>query len=297
MTVGIFWHPDVFLHDQHAHHAAMARNRMETIARAVLDLERVRPVLAEPATFEQMALAHDPDYLTQLFSSVALRDGENIALALDTEMNRHTWRALELSAGAACQAVDAVLAKQVAHAFNPVYAGHHAQYRGADGFCFVNTAMVAALHAQARGLKRVAVLDFDVHSGNGTVLGLLGRPEFLFAETYQKGYPGPFLQRTQRPAHILRKKCNSRRDVLRSWLSMFESVRQWRPELVIVSAGFDAHHADPLGTLGLLNGDYEWLAASLRTLGAPVVATLEGGYSVPDVARCAALFVKTLAEG
>lgn len=297
MTVGIFWHPDVFLHDLHAHHAAMDRNRMESVALAVLGLENVRPQLAEPATFEQLSLAHDPDYLHQLFSSVALRDGERMALAPDTELNRHTWRALTLSAGAACQAVDAVLAKQVSHAFNPVYAGHHAQHHGADGFCFVNTALVAALHAQARGLKRVAVLDFDVHSGNGTVMGLLERPEFLFAETYQKGYPGPFLQRTPRPAHILRKKCDSRRDVLRGWLSMFETVREWRPELVVVSAGFDAHHADPLGKLGLQDSDYEWLAASLLTLGAPMVATLEGGYSVPDVARCAALFVNTLAQG
>lgn len=297
MTVGIYWHPDVFAHDQHAHHAAMAHNRIEAVATALLGIAGVRPQLAEPATFDEMARAHDQDYLLQLFSSVALPDGEQLVLAPDTALNQHTWEALTLSAGAACQAVDAVLERKVAHAFNPVYAGHHAEHRGAGGFCFVNMALVAAFHARARGVKRIAVLDFDVHSGNGTVMGLLDKPEFLFAETYQKGYPGAFLQHTNRPAHILRKKCDSRRDVLRAWLGMFESVREWQPELVVVSAGFDAHHADPLGTLGLHDADYEWLASNLLTLGAPVVATLEGGYSVPDLARCAARFVNTLAQG
>jgi acetoin utilization deacetylase AcuC-like enzyme len=220
-----------------------------------------------------------------------------MTLAPDTELNRYSWRALTLSAGAACQAVDAVLARQVAHAFNPVYAGHHAARSSADGFCFVNTALVAAFHARACGVGRIAVLDFDVHSGNGTISGLVAQPDILFAETFQPGYPGAIFQKTLRPAHILRKKCLERRDFLRAWHGFFDSLRAWRPDLVIVSAGFDAHRADPLGTLKLLDEDYVWLARGLLTLDAPVVASLEGGYSVPDVARCAALFVDTLGRG
>lgn len=297
MTVGIFWHPEVFLHDQHANHRAMASNRIAHIAEAVLACVDVRAVVALPAAREQLARAHDPDYLAHLASSAQLADGETMTLALDTELNRYSWRALTLSAGAACQAVDAVLAREVAHAFNPVYAGHHAAYTGADGFCFINTALVAAFHARARGAARVALVDFDVHSGNGTINGLMARPEFLFAETFQPGYPGAFFQKTPRPEHILRRKCLERRDFLRAWHGFFETLRAWAPDLVIVSAGFDAHRADPLGTLKLLDEDYAWLAHGLRTLAAPVVATLEGGYSVPDVARCAALFVETLARG
>lgn len=295
MTVGIFWHPDIALHDRHACHAAMAENRIESIADAVCAVPGTCTFNATPATLEQMVRAHDPDYLAHLASSVTLRAGEQLTLAPDTALNRHTWRALTLSAGAACQAVDAVMSGNLVHAFNPVYAGHHAAYTGADGFCFVNTALVAAFHAQATGAQRIAVLDFDVHSGNGTINGLMARPEFLFAETFQAGYPGAFLQKTPRPEHILRKKCSERRDFLRAWHGFFETLRGWHPDIVVVSAGFDAHRADPLGTLKLLDEDYAWLARGLLTLDAPVVASLEGGYSVPDVARCAALFVNTLA--
>ena len=296
-ATAIYWHPSIFLHDLHANHAAMDARRIETVAHTLLSLEDVQPALAEPATPEQLGRAHHPAYLAYLATSASLPDGERIVLAPDTVLNRHTWRALQLSAGAACQAVDAVLAKRVAHAFNPVYAGHHADYEGADGFCFVNTVLVGALHAQARGVQRIAVLDFDVHSGNGTIMGLLDRPEFFFAETYQPGYPGAFMQRINRPAHILRKKCENRPDVLKAWSGFFDSLKAWQPELVMVSAGFDAHRADPLGMLGLVDADYAWLANGLLSLDAPVVATLEGGYSVPDVARCATLFVNTLAQG
>jgi acetoin utilization deacetylase AcuC-like enzyme len=295
----VYWHPDIFLHDLHANHAAMDVERIATVARAVLALENVQPELAQLASTEQLERAHHPDYLAYLAGSESLRDGESIVLAPDTAMNRHTWRAMQLSAGAACQAVDAVLEGRIRHAFNPVYAGHHADYHGGDGFCFVNTVLVGALHAKARGMQRIAVLDFDVHSGNGTVMGLLAEQgsRFLFAETYQPGYPGAFLQKITRPEHILRKKCESRADVLKAWTGFYESLKAWKPEIILVSAGFDAHQADPLGRLKLVDADYEWLAQLLLSLDASVVASLEGGYTVTVTARCAALFASTLAQG
>jgi acetoin utilization deacetylase AcuC-like enzyme len=296
-TTAVFWNPDIFLHDLHANHAAMDAERIATVARTVLARENVEPLLAQPATAEQLERAHHPDYLEYLASSASLPEGKSIALALDTEMNRHTWRAMQLSAGAACQAVDAVRDGSIRHAFNPVYAGHHADHYGGDGFCFINTVLVGALHAQARGFERIAVLDFDVHSGNGTVMGLLDKPEFRFAETYQPGYPGAFMQKINRPEHILRRKCESRADVLTAWTGFFATLKAWRPDLVMVSAGFDAHRADPLGRLGLVDADYEWLAKGLLSLDAPIVASLEGGYTVTVTARCAALFTNTLAQG
>jgi acetoin utilization deacetylase AcuC-like enzyme len=294
-----FWHPDIFLHDRYANHAAMDNERVATVARAVLALDNVHAEIAQPATAEQLERAHHYDYLAYLASSESLREGESTVLAADTAMNRHTWRAMQLSAGAACQAVDAVLDGRIRHAFNPVYAGHHADYQGGDGFCFVNTVLVGALHAKARGVQRIAVLDFDVHSGNGTVMGLLGEPasQFLFAETYQPGYPGAFMQKVTRPEHILRKKCESRAEFLKAWTVFFESLNAWQPELVLVSAGFDAHQADPLGRMRLVDADYEWFARNLLRLDAPVVASLEGGYTVTVTARCAALFASTLAQG
>ncbi|WP_060060118.1 hypothetical protein [Burkholderia ubonensis] len=296
-TTAVYWHPSIFLHDLHANHAAMDVRRIETVAHTLLALENVQGELAQSVTTEQLERAHHPDYLDYLASSASLGDGEALVVARDTEMNRHTWRAMQLSAGAACQAVDAVLAGRIDHAFNAVYAGHHADYHGGDGFCFINSVLVGALHAQARGVQRIAVLDFDVHSGNGTVMGLLDRPEFRFAETYQAGYPGAFMQKVNRPEHILRKKCDRRLDVINAWSGFFETLKAWQPELVMVSAGFDAHRADPLGTLGLVDADYAWLAKGMLSLDAPIVATLEGGYSVTDLARCAALFVSTLAQG
>lgn len=296
MTVGIFWHPDIFLHDMHARHAAMDSRRIQRVALDVLNVEGVESSMSSPASMDQLLRAHDADYLEMLTGSSSLRPGEKMELAPDTELNRHTWRAISLSAGAACQAVEAVLAKRFAHAFNVGYAGHHAERASAGGFCFLNTILVAAFHAQSLGVERIAVLDFDAHSGNGTVMGLLERPEFLFAETYQSGYPGPFLKKISRPEHILRKKCDSRSDVLRAWGQFFEAIAAWKPQLLMVSAGFDAHREDPLGTLGLLDADYAWIAKGLRNLEAPVVATLEGGYSGEATARCAALFVSTLSE-
>ena len=298
-TTAVYWHPDIFLHDLRANHAAMANDRIAAVAHAVLALESVHCEYAELATAEQLERAHHPDYLAYLGSSKSLRDGESRALAPDTAMNRHTWRAMQLSAGAACQAVDAVLDGRIRHAFNPVYAGHHADYEGGDGFCFVNTVLVGALHAKACGVQRIAVLDFDVHSGNGTVMGLLAEPasQFLFAETYQPGYPGAFMQKITRPEHILRKKCENRTEFLKAWTGFFESMNAWQPEMVLVSAGFDAHQADPLGRMGLVDADYEWFARNLLSLDAPVVASLEGGYTVAVTARCAALFASTLAQG
>ncbi len=296
MSFGLIWHPDIALHDLHAAHAAMDPRRIERVTQALLAIPGLTAELAPLASLDQLLRVHDADYLQVLMESQRLVGSQRVRLAPDTELNGHTWNALLRSAGAACQAVDAVVDGRLSGAFCPVYAGHHAQRDGADGFCFVNTALVAVAQAKARGVERVAVLDFDVHSGNGTVLGLLGQPGVLFAETYQPGYPGAFMQRISRPAHILRKKCVNRGEFRRAWTGLFQELQAWHPDLVVVSAGFDAHRADPLGTMALGDADYGWLATNLISLAAPVVGLLEGGYSVPDVARCAELFVRELAR-
>ena len=268
--------------------------RISDIHTAVAAVNGVRVELSNPASREQFERVHEPDYLNLLANTAGLPAGELFAFDRETRMSRHSWRALELSAGGVCQAIDAVMAGHAAHAFNVGYAGHHAQADRASGFCFTNPIAIGALHARARGLSRIAVLDIDTHSGNGTILTLLDKPEFLFAETYQQGYPGSFLPGT-RPPHILREKCNKAREFTYAWTRLFEKLKDYQPELVLVSAGFDAHRADELGMPGLSDEHYRWVADGIAALGAPVVATLEGGYSVQDTARCAALFTSRLA--
>lgn len=289
----VTWHPDIFLHDATAKHVAMDPRRIATVQESVAAVAGVVSQLCEPASRAQLERVHDAEYLDELAATALLADGEIFAFDRETRLTRHSWRALELSAGGACQAVDAVLAGRARHAFNAGYAGHHAQAAHASGFCFTNPVAIAALHARAMGVERVAVLDIDTHSGNGTVLSLLRRPEILFAETYQQGYPGSFLPGV-RPDHILREKCNKAREFGYAWTRLLERVKAFAPQLVLVSAGFDAHGADPLGVPGLSDEHYRWVADGIAALGAPVVATLEGGYSVPDTARCAALFVERL---
>lgn len=293
-ATAVFWHPDIFLHDAHAQHCVMASDRIARVAAAVQAVPGMQAVLAIEAPVSALERVHHPDYLAYLAESATLPEGKVLELDGETALNRHTWRAQLLSAGAMCQAIEAVRAGQVRQAFNAVYAGHHAEHVSASGFCFVNMMAVGAFHARTCGYQRIAVLDFDTHSGNGTVLALLRHPEFFFAETYQPGYPGAFLRRTPRPGHIRRKKCTSRREVMQAWGRFLEELVEFAPDLVLVSAGFDAHAADPLGTPSLLDEDYVTLARGILAAGAPVIATLEGGYSVPDTARCAALFVREL---
>lgn len=293
----VTWHPDIFLHDQSVNHVAMNPHRIASVQACVGALEQsggVQLELSTPASRAQFERVHEAEYLDRLAATAKLADGELYAFDRETRLSRHTWRALELSAGGACQAVDAVLSGRAQHAFNIGYAGHHAQADRASGFCFTNPVAIAALHARARGVERVTVLDIDTHSGNGTILTLLGHPEVLFAETYQKNFPGSFLP-CVRPVHILREKCNITSEFGHGWTRLLAKVKAFNPELVLVSAGFDAHRADPLGYPGLSDDHYRWIADNIAALGAPVVATLEGGYSVPDTSRCAALFVERLA--
>jgi acetoin utilization deacetylase AcuC-like enzyme len=295
MTIVLYRHPDIFLHDQAAHHVAMDSQRLAYID-SVLTRDKALPTrLARVATAEELLRNHTLPYLQQLAKTRKLDEGHFLQLNAETVLNRHTWRTTVLSAGAVCQAVDDVKAGATQHAFCMGYAGHHALASSGGGFCFTNQVAIGAHHALAQGFKHVAILDFDTHSGNGTVLSFLADPRVLFAETYQPGYPGEFLaDGTLAPSHLVRLKCRNATQFQHAWEHLLKHVRSFGPDIILVSAGFDAHVADPLGTIGVKDDHYTWLAGELAQLGAPVIATLEGGYSLPDTARCAALFVTRL---
>jgi acetoin utilization deacetylase AcuC-like enzyme len=307
MTTRIYHHPDIFLHDAEANHVAMAGNRIAQVFDAVAAVPGVELVQAELATIVQIERNHHPEFIARLIKRTPAEEGQQYRIDNETILNRHTWRAMQLSAGAACQAVDAVLTGEATNAFCSVYAGHHAEYNHAGGFCFINSIAIAAHHAIASGAKRIAVLDIDTHSGNGTALSIIRSPEVfgdgkkssladcraIFAETYQPGYPGAFMP-GYRPSNVLRNLARAPYQFWEGWNTFLPQVAEFKPDLVLVSAGFDAHFNDPLGEIQLLDRDYAKIARDILNVSPHVVACLEGGYDVPTTARCAALFVQEL---
>ena len=295
MTTAVYFHPEIFLHDFAANHGAKQTDRLFQICSAVLALPLIVPIVAEPATDEQILRNHTADFIDSLVQRSPKAKGGYYRIDNETILNQHTWRAMQFSAGAACHAVDKVLNNQVTNAFCPIYAGHHAQFRYAAGFCFINSVAIAAQHALARGVKRIAILDIDSRSGNGTVLSFVDEPRVLFAETYQPGYPGNFMPGV-RPAHILRERCNSRQQFLDAWSALLPYIAAFEPELILVSAGFEAHESDPMAVIGLRDEDYTWIGEQIMKITPRIVACLEGGYEVETTSRCARLFVQAMAQ-
>lgn len=222
----------------------------------------------------------------------------------DTAMNAHTAEAALRAAGAAVLAVDTVLADRAELAFCAVRPpGHHAERATPMGFCFFNSIAVAAAHALASGLSRVAVLDFDVHYGNGTADIFRDEPRVLLCSTYQDPL-FPYWRADHGIAHLLdvalapgASSAEYRRAIEQHWLPALDA---FAPELLLVSAGFDAHTADPLAGLNLTTEDFGWTAERLREVAARhcrgrIVASLEGGYEVHALARSVEAFLRPFA--
>jgi acetoin utilization deacetylase AcuC-like enzyme len=174
------------------------------------------------------------------------------------------------------------------------YAGHHARRSHAAGFCFVNGAAIAAHYALSLGLERVAVVDIDTHAGDGTVLSVLNEPRVFFGETYQPGFPGAFLERPTRDG-IFRLKTESAGKFKEYWERILEKLTAFQPQLLLISAGFDAHVQDPLTRIGVQDSTYSWLGERFAQLPCPIVCGLEGGYNLDSTRRAATLFCEQLA--
>jgi acetoin utilization deacetylase AcuC-like enzyme len=221
-------------------------------------------------------------------------------------MNVHTLRAALHAAGAAIDATDRVIAGELANAFCAVRPpGHHARHKAAMGFCFFNNVAIAARHAlEAHGLERVAVIDFDVHHGNGTEEILANDPRVLMASFFQHPFypytgaenPAPNMLNVPVPA-------GSGGDVVRElvdtqWLPRLDA---FAPQMIFISAGFDAHREDDLGQMGLVEADYAYITRRLmevadRHARGRIVSLLEGGYNLSALARSVVAHVKTLAQ-
>lgn len=229
-----------------------------------------------------------------------------VELDADTAMNPHTLEAGLRAAGAGVQAVDLVMNKTVDTAFCLVRPpGHHAERIQAMGFCFFGNIAIAARHAiKQYGLERVAIVDFDVHHGNGTEDIVDGDEKILFCSSFQHPlYPGGYRenvkhQRVNVPLAAGTASADFRAAITDQWLPALDA---FAPDMVFVSAGFDAHLEDPLAGLALQDADYTWVTNKLMDLadkhaGGRLVSMLEGGYALPALARSATAHVRGLMQ-
>ncbi len=224
----------------------------------------------------------------------------------DTCMNVFTWDAALRAAGAAIAATDAVMAGEMENAFCAVRPpGHHACRDQAMGFCFFNNVAIAARYALERhGLQRVAIVDFDVHHGNGTEDIVAGDQRILMVSFFQHPfYPYGVAHSTASnllnvPVPAYTRGMEVRELVMHEWLPRLEA---YRPEMIFVSAGFDAHRDDELGQMGLVENDYAWITQQIKAVAqrhaqGRIVSCLEGGYNLDALARSVEAHVRVLAE-
>jgi acetoin utilization deacetylase AcuC-like enzyme len=270
MSVAYISHPDCLLHDMGQHHperpARLTAINDRLIASGLdMALHHYSAPLVERELLEAV---HDPDYVASVFD--ASPEQELVWLDGDTAMGKYSLSAALRAAGAAAMAVDLVMTGKADKAFCGVRPpGHHAECKRAMGFCFFNNVVVAAHHALSHyGLKRVAIVDFDVHHCNGTEDICSEDERVLVCSTFQH----PFY-----PHHAVEEY----------WLPRLVS---FAPELIIVSAGFDAHQSDHMANLNLLASDYAWITRRLceqaeSSAAGRIVSSLEGGYDLHALAR------------
>jgi acetoin utilization deacetylase AcuC-like enzyme len=258
---------------------------------------------APRVTHAQLARAHAAGLIDSVFA-VAPKDGY-VRLDADTVMSPDSLEAALRAAGAVCAAVDAVLAGDAARAFCAVRPpGHHATRTTAMGFCLFNNIAVGAAHALAHGIKRVAIVDFDVHHGNGTQDIFWSEPRVLYASTHQSPlYPGTGASDETGAGNIVNAPLppSASSFAFREACSqiVLPALHRFRPELVMISAGFDAHYLDPLANLNLGNEDFGWITQELvgiaqKYASGRVISSLEGGYSLTALRESTAAHVAAL---
>ncbi|MGV7243939.1 histone deacetylase family protein [Caballeronia sp. M23-90] len=257
-------------------------------------------------TIEQVQLIHDPEFVDDV-AQMAPSHGYVPLDGGDTVMSPGSWEAVMRCVGAACAGVDAVMNGDARNAFCATRpCGHHAEPSRAMGFCIFNQAAIAAAYAlETFQLERVAVVDFDVHHGNGTQAAFFNRPELFYASSHQSPlYPGTGAASETGVDHNivnvpLPRGCDSALFRTRIDSGMLPAIREFDPQLIIISAGFDAHRLDPLAGLNLEDSDFEWITTELVRIAdtaceGRIVSILEGGYSLEALAAGTTVHVRAL---
>ena len=308
MSTAFFSHPDCRRHDMGAGHPECPQ-RLDAIDDHLLatglDIALTRHD-APLVDLKDVELAHTHHYVAELKDLLEQVEASGVSKALDpdTAANPGTWKAALRAAGAAVAATDLVIDGRAENAFCSVRPpGHHATRDETMGFCFFNNVAVAARHAMdVRGLKRVAVIDFDVHHGNGTEDILAGDERVLMVSFFQHPlypYSGAVPKGTNMvnlPIPPYTRGGELREMIDAQWMPALEA---FKPEMIFISAGFDAHREDDLGQLGLVEADYEWITLRIKAVAerhakGRIVSCLEGGYSLSALARSVAAHLRVL---
>jgi len=306
MTTAYLTHPSSLKHEMGAGHpecpARIHAIEDQLIASGLLNFLDQHE--APAATKEQLARVHSSNYIESIFKLSPQSD--LVYLDADTAMNPYSLEAALHAAGAAVKAVDLVMSGQAENAFcNIRPPGHHAGRSSAAGFCIFNNVAVAAAHAlEQHGLQRVAIADFDVHHGNGTDEIFNGDARVMLCSTFRHPYY-PYHGVESANEHIINVPLAAgangtefRAAVSGQWLPALE---RFQPQLLLISAGFDAHREDDMGGLALREADYAWVTETLKDLArryasGRIVSTLEGGYALHALGRSVVAHIRVLSR-
>jgi acetoin utilization deacetylase AcuC-like enzyme len=306
MPTGFISHPDCLQHEMGNFHPECP-DRLSAIEDQLL-LSRINDFLIRLspslATEESLNLVHSKEHIEFVKN---IRPSQGYAeIDGDTLMNKDSWNAALRAAGAGIFAVDAIMNKELVNAFCSIRPpGHHAEPERAMGFCFFNNLAIAAKYAVSKyAIERVAIIDFDVHHGNGTEQAFKDDDRFKMYSFFQHplfpysgtGYSATNMFNTPVPAFTNGQAI--RQLVLEHWLP---SLHAFKPEFIFISAGFDAHREDELGQMGLVETDYAWLTQQIVLIAKQyaqgrIVSCLEGGYNLSALSRSVVAHLKELAE-
>ncbi|HDP89895.1 MAG TPA: histone deacetylase family protein [Thioalkalivibrio sp.] len=306
MLVGLISHPLCLKHDMGVYHPECPQ-RLTAIEDHLIAQGlnmMLRHYDAPAATREQLERVHDAAYVDEIFARAPVEG--YVQLDEDTLMNPYTLEAALRAAGSAVLGVDLVMQGEIASAFcNVRPPGHHAEHDRAMGFCIFNNVAVGAAHALAtHGLQRVAIVDFDVHHGNGTEHIFAAEPRVLFCSTFQHPFYPHTGAQTDTP-HIVNVPLPAGADgavfreaVTAHWLPRLEA---FVPEFVFISAGFDGHIEDDMAMLALREDDYRWVTQQIQAVArrhaqGRIVSLLEGGYELHALARSAFAHIDALVD-
>ncbi len=306
MHTAYIFHPDCLLHEMGSYHPERP-GRLKAIEDELIAsglMGRLTHYVAPLATLEQLRRIHTPEYIASLDAKAP--SGGITYLDPDTAMNPHSLKAAYRAAGAVILATDLVIGRTVENAFCSVRPpGHHAERGCAMGFCLFNNIAAGVAHAiHAHALERVAVVDFDVHHGNGTEDIFRDDSRVMMVSTFQHPfYPfSGIAGRSERMINIpLAAGSNGKK--FRAAVSEFwlPSLVKFKPQMLFISAGFDAHRDDDLASLNLLESDYAWVTERIKEIARSyaqnrIVSALEGGYALPALGRSVAAHLKALSD-